>query len=29
VNVGEELEAKLIDGRLLCIVKAGVPDSLI
>lgn len=29
VNVGEELQAKLIDGRLLCIVKAGVPDSLI
>jgi exodeoxyribonuclease VII large subunit len=29
VNVGEEFQAKLIDGRLLCIVKAGVPDSLI
>lgn len=29
VKVGEELQAKLIDGRLLCIVKAGVPDSLI
>jgi len=27
VVVGEEFQAKLIDGRLLCIVKAGVPDS--
>ncbi|MBK8277264.1 MAG: hypothetical protein IPK92_15980 [Nitrospira sp.] len=29
VHVGEELQAKLIDGRLLCVVKAGAPDSLI
>ena len=27
VSVGEELHAKLIDGRLLCTVKAVMPDS--
>jgi len=27
VRVGEDLHAKLIDGRLLCTVKAVMPDS--
>lgn len=27
VSVGEDLQAKLIDGRLLCTVKAVMPDS--
>ena len=27
VSVGEDLHAKLIDGRVLCTVKAVMPDS--
>ncbi|MCC6141880.1 MAG: exodeoxyribonuclease VII large subunit [Nitrospira sp.] len=29
VSVGEELQAKLVDGRLLCVVKADLPDARI